>query len=161
MAITARDELLKTMRASVPLLRALVSDRSLEDLRRQPEPGEWSAAEVLCHLADTEERALGRVRRILREDDPMLPGYDQAQLAVERGYRELDAFAELDRYEELRTEHLALLGSLDDPAWLRTGRHSEHGAVTLELLLVHVAAEDVDHLAQIARALLPVGRFTR
>lgn len=141
------------MRASAPVLRALIRDESLTDLRRRPEPGAWSPAEVICHLADTEERAVGRVRRILREDDPMLPGYDQAQLAVERRYRELDAFAELDRYEVLRTDHATLLESLDDAAWRRTGLHSEHGVVTLELLIAHVAAEDVDHLAQIARAL--------
>ena len=153
MAISAHDELLKTMRASLPILRALIRDRSLDELRHQPEPGAWSPAEVICHLADTEERALGRVRRILSEDDPLLPGYDQAQLAVERRYRELDARAEVDRYDRLRAEHVGLLESLEDSDWRRTGRHSEHGTVTLQLLVAHVAAEDVDHLAQIALAL--------
>jgi uncharacterized damage-inducible protein DinB len=153
MAISTHDEILKTMRASVPVLRVLTRDLSLDELRRRPQPDEWSPAEVICHLADTEERALGRSRRLLSEDGPEIPGYDQAQLAVERRYRELDALAELERYARLRAEHVALLESLDERAWRREGRHSEHGAVTLELLLSHVAAEDVDHLAQIARAL--------
>ncbi|MDQ3937252.1 MAG: DinB family protein [Chloroflexota bacterium] len=142
------------MRATPTVLRALVRDLSVEALRRRPEPGEWSPAEVICHLADTEERALGRVQRMLTDDDPELSGYDQAALAVERGYDELDPFAELDRYERLRGDHLALLGGLDDAGWRRTGRHSEQGPMTVELYVTHVAAEDVDHLAQLARPLM-------
>ncbi|HUG47613.1 MAG TPA: DinB family protein [Candidatus Limnocylindria bacterium] len=154
MAISARHELLKTMRATVPVLRGLVHGRSLDELRRRPAPGEWTPAEVICHLADTEERAMARVQRMLGEEEPVLPGYDQAQLAVERRYGELDALAELDRYERLRSEHVTLLESLDDAGWQRRGRHSEHGQITVELLIAHVAAEDVDHLAQIARAMI-------
>jgi hypothetical protein len=108
---------------------------------------------VVCHLADTEQRALARVRRMLGEDRPQLPGYDQAALAVERGYRQLDPRAELGRYERLRAEHLAVLESLDDAGWRRSGLHSEHGEMDVELYIAHVAAEDVDHLAQIARAM--------
>jgi hypothetical protein len=152
-AISTRDELLKTMRAAPVVLRALAGDRSADELRRAPTADEWSPAEVICHLADTEERALGRVRRMLDEDDPALPGYDQAALAVERGYRQLDPHAELERYEQLRAEHLAVLAALDDAGWRRGGRHSEHGAMDVERYIAHVAAEDIDHLAQIARAL--------
>lgn len=153
-AISTRHELLKTMRATVPALRGLIRGLSLDDLRRRPAPAEWSPAEVICHLADTEERALGRTQRLLGEEEPLLAGYDQAQLAVDRRYGELDALAELDRYERLRAEHVTLLESLDEAAWQRRGRHSEHGPLTLELLIAHVAAEDVDHLAQIARPLI-------
>jgi hypothetical protein len=153
MAISTRQELLKTMRATPPVLRALVAGRSAEALRGRPEPSEWSPAEVICHMADTEERAFGRVRRMLTEDDPELPGYDQAALAVERGYAHLDPSTELERYTRLRAEQLSLLEPLDDAGWSRTGRHSEHGPMSVELYVSHTAAEDVDHLAQIARAL--------
>jgi hypothetical protein len=37
--------------------------------------------------------------------------------------------------------------------WARIGRHGEHGEMTVELYETHVAAEEVDHLAQIARLL--------
>jgi hypothetical protein len=55
--------------------------------------------------------------------------------------------------EQLRRQHLAVLEGLDGPGWERTGRHGEHGEVTIELYATHVAAEEVDHLAQIARLL--------
>jgi len=43
------------------------------------------------------------------------------------------------------------LEGLDAPAWERTGRHGQHGTMSAELYETHVAAEVVDHLAQIAR----------
>jgi hypothetical protein len=42
---------------------------------------------------------------------------------------------------------------MDAPAWERSGRHGEHGELTVELYETHVAAEEIDHLAQIARLL--------
>jgi hypothetical protein len=53
----------------------------------------------------------------------------------------------------LRRQHVAELEALDGPGWERTGRHGEHGELTVELYETHVAAEEVDHLAQIARLL--------
>jgi hypothetical protein len=130
---------------------ALVAAFDAEGLRRRPAPGEWAAVEVVAHLADTEERALGRVRRMVAEDAPVLEPFDQAALAVERRYLELDVAMELRRFAALRADHVALLESLDDAGWSRTGIHGEHGRMTVERYETHVAAEDVDHLAQIAR----------
>jgi hypothetical protein len=53
--------------------------------------------------------------------------------------------------ERLRRQHLALLEALDASGWERTGRHGEHGEVSVELYETRVAAEEVDHLARIAR----------
>jgi len=46
-----------------------------------------------------------------------------------------------------------MLEALDAQGWERTGQHGEHGAATVELYETHVAAEEVDHLAQVARLL--------
>jgi hypothetical protein len=122
-------------------------------LRRRPAPGEWAIIEVVGHLADTEERALGRVRRMLAEQDPELEPFDQEVLAVQRRYLDLGLEGELARLEQLRVDHLAVLEGLDRAGWERTGRHGEHGQMSVELYETHVAAEEVDHLAQIARML--------
>jgi hypothetical protein len=42
---------------------------------------------------------------------------------------------------------------MDAQGWELTGQHGEHGAVTVELYETHVAAEEVEHLAQVARLL--------
>jgi hypothetical protein len=146
-----RVEIIKTLRASPVVLRALVAGVDEAGQRRRPEPGEWAIIEVVAHLADTEERALGRVRRMLAEDTPQLAPFDQEALAIQRHYLELDLEAELARLDQLRTQHLTVLETIDVPAWERTGRHGEHGELTVELYETHVAAEEVDHLAQIAR----------
>jgi hypothetical protein len=75
--------------------------------------GEWAIIEVVSHLADTEERALTRVRRMLAEDSPFLEPFDQEALAEQRGYLDLDLQGELARLEELRRQHVAELVALE------------------------------------------------
>src|SRR5438105_4607049 len=65
----------------------------------------------------------------------------------------LEPVAALRRYARGRAEHVKVLEDLDATAWQRRGRHSEHGLMTIELYEAHVASEDIDHLAQIARTL--------
>jgi DinB superfamily len=60
-----RVEIVKTMRATPVVLRTLVEGVDDGRLRHRPAPGEWAIIEVVGHLADTEERALARVRRML------------------------------------------------------------------------------------------------
>jgi hypothetical protein len=148
-----RQEIQKTLRATPVVLRALVAEVDEARLRRRPAPGEWAIIEVVGHLADNEERALGRVRRMLADQDPQLEPFDQEALAEERHYLDLDLEGELARLEQLRHEHLAVLEGLHHAGWDRTGRHGEHGEMSLELYETHVAAEEIDHLAQIARLL--------
>ena len=145
-----RGEIIKTLRATPVVLRALVEEIDDARLRRRPAPGEWAIIEVVGHLADTEERALARVRRMLAEEDPELAPFDQEALAEQRHDLGLD-LEELARLEELRRQHLAELAALDGSGWDRTGRHGEHGELSVELYETYVAAEEVDHLAQIAR----------
>ena len=88
------------------------------------------------------------------EDEPRLEPFDPERLAMERAYIDLDPDAELRRLAELRAAHVALLEGLDDAGWERVGIHGEHGRMTVERYEGHVAAEEVDHLAQIARLML-------
>ena len=149
--ISERGEILKAFRAGPIVLRRLVRDLPDERLRARPAPGEWAIVEVVAHLADTEERALARTRRMLDEDEPELPPYDPAELAIERGYIEMAVADELDRFESLRTEQADLLEGLTDGGWQRTGVQPEHGRINVQQLAAHTAGEDADHLAQIAR----------
>jgi len=94
-----RQEILKTLRATPVVLRALVAEVDEARLRRRPAPGKWAIIEVVGHLADTEERALARVRRMLAEENPELAPFDQEALAEERRYLDLDLDHELARLE--------------------------------------------------------------
>lgn len=146
-----REETLKILRGTPVVLRRLVHGLDDDTWRRRPAAGEWSILEVVAHVGDTDERALGRVRRMLTEEEPIIPGYDQEALAVERRYIEMDPAGVLERFETIRNEHVAVLEGLDDAGWRRSGTHAEQGPMDVQLYEAHVAGEDVDHLAQIAR----------
>lgn len=148
-----REEILKTLRAVPVVLRAMVGGTDRARLRYRPAPGEWAIIEVVAHMADTEEHALARVRLITAKDNPYLDSFDQEALADQGRYIERDVASELSRLERLRAEHLSELEVLSGPGWERTGRHADHGEMSVELYETHVAAEEVDHLAQIARLL--------
>src|SRR6187200_763710 len=47
-------------------------------LGAHPIPGKWSAKEIVHHLADSESTSAIRLRRLLTEENPMIPGYDEA-----------------------------------------------------------------------------------
>jgi DinB family protein len=147
------EEILKSLRASPVILGAFVAGLDDEQIRRRPAPGEWAVIEVVAHVADVDERAHARLRRMLAEDNPFLPAFDQDTLAVERGYIGLDLPEQVARYRQSRAAHLADLAGLDRRQWQRTGRHEAAGDLTVQLYEAHVASEDVDHLAQIARLL--------
>jgi hypothetical protein len=149
--ISERNEMLKALRAGPLVLRCLVRGLPDEVIRSRPAEGEWAIVEVVAHLADTEERALGRTRRMLADEQPFLEPYDPDALAVERDYIDTSLTSELHRFAALRNEQVSLLEGLADDGWARIGEHGEHGRITVEQLAAHTAGEDADHFAQIAR----------
>jgi hypothetical protein len=151
--IDISQETLKTLRAIPTLLEALTAGVTAEDAAARPEPGEWSAVEVVAHMLDVERHAVERARRILGEDTPFLPGFDHEQLAVDSDYRRADLAQTVQAYCDLRASHIQLLTDLEPGAWHRSATHEVHDRMTLLEYEVHVAAEEVDHLAQLARAL--------
>jgi hypothetical protein len=62
----------------------------------------WLSTNTTTGLADTEQRALDSVRRMLAEDNPELEPFDQEALAQQRHYLDLDLDEELARLERLR-----------------------------------------------------------
>src|SRR5207302_119326 len=84
-------ELLEAQGASIRAeLHALPSDLRVWP----PADGEWCANEVLGHMIEAERRGFnGRIRRILAEERPALPGWDEKAVATERRDREQDPFA--------------------------------------------------------------------
>ena len=149
--IDTNQESIKALRAVPAITRVLARGMEEEALRSRPAPEAWAAIEVIAHMADTDERALERIRRMREEDEPTLPAFDQDALAVERAYIAQPIEPTLRRLQETIAALVATLESLDDGGWRRTGRHETHGRLSIAEYLAHVAAEDVDHLAQLAR----------
>lgn len=149
--IDTREESMKALRAVPVVARALVQGVDDAALRARPAPGEWAAVEVVAHMADTDARALERIRCMRDEDQPQLAAFDPEALAIERAYLAAPVEPTLHRLEDTIAALIIELSALDPVGWERVGQHEAHGRVSIATYLTHVAAEDVDHLAQLAR----------
>jgi hypothetical protein len=126
-----------------------ITDAELD--RRPPGDGEWTAREVIHHLADSESMAYIRLRRLIAEDDPLIQGYDEPEWARRLHYdRPIET--SLAVLPAVRGASLQLLESLTEEEWLRAGRHSESGAYSVEGWLEIYAAHPVEHAQQIRAA---------
>ena len=128
----------------------LLTELDEETLRWRPVPNKWSIKEIMCHLRDMERDAyLARYRRILAEDNPVLPNVDQDQLAIDRDYRNQDAMAALAEFKRLRASTIEILEATPTDSWSRSGVHETDGPLTIEQLLIRqIKGNDLNHLAQ-------------
>jgi DinB superfamily len=157
-----RDELLAALGDDDPIQvlhrsleeipRALASAKP-EDVARQPAPREWSAAEVLSHLADSDLVAAVRIRMIVTQDRPTLVGYDQEAWTARFASLDADPLLTLERWRSLRQSNVHLYESLTDAEWQRVGVHTERGEESVLLLVRLLAGHDRIHLDQFSRAL--------
>ncbi|HET9614856.1 MAG TPA: DinB family protein [Candidatus Limnocylindrales bacterium] len=152
MTPSERSELIERYRAgfaAVDDALAGITDAELD--RRPPGEGEWTAREIVHHLADSESMAYIRLRRVLAEDDPLIQGYDEPEWARRLDYdRPIEPSIAVAR--AVRASSAQLLASLDDAEWSRTGTHSESGSYGVERWLQIYAGHPADHAAQIRRA---------
>lgn len=144
---------LSVMKELVPWMEQRVRDLDLAVLRRPEAPGKWSVIEVTHHLADTELVYGYRVRMVLTQDTPPLPGYDQDAWARTFRYRDVPVADVLAQLAVLRVANLRLYGSLEPAQRKRAGFHSERGLESVEHMVRMMGAHDLVHRRQIERIL--------
>lgn len=122
-----------------------------DELDRRPPGGDWSAREVVHHLADSETTAYIRLRRLIAEDRPVLPDYDEEEFARRLHYdRPIEP--SLDVLRAVRAASLQLLESLTPAEWDRSGTHAVSGPYSVDDWLRIYAGHSHDHADQIRRA---------
>jgi DinB superfamily len=132
------------------VLDALAGATDAELDARPPEG--WTAREVVHHLADSEMTSAIRLRRLLVEDSPELPGYDEEAFALRLRYAARPIQPALDALAAARATTLQILSFMSDTDWARAGTHTEHGPYSAEDWLRSYAAHAHDHANQIRRA---------
>ena len=124
------------------------------DWQCRPAEGEWCLTEVACHLRDVEREVhQPRFRAMLRTDNAFLSGAVADSWVEERRYREQSGPAALAAFAAARAETSAMLASLTEEAWQRTGQHAFFGPTTLHELLYLVVQHDEAHGEQIEELL--------
>ena len=121
------------------------------ELTWRPAPAEWSAREVVHHLADSETISGIRLRRLLSEDAPVIQGYDQDEYARRLRYQERPMAPALEAFKAARATTAQLLETMADADWQRAGTHSESGVYAAERWLEIYAAHAHVHAEQIRK----------
>ncbi len=164
-----RDAMLRRLAQTPDDLEHLIAGRDETTLARRPQPKEWSATEILCHLRDVEELFQTRFHTILALDEPaiLVLGATAEQLAPwrfvakhpldpddwaeDRQYARSDPRAALAAFQRRRGEVLTFLRGLSEKEWKRGGIHLGRGRLTLAQWAGSLAAHDDNHLAQLER----------
>ncbi len=136
------------------LLHSLRQEVPLEAWLKPPAPNEWCLAEIVCHLRDVEaEVNLPRLKKIVGENNPFLPGMDTDPWALQREYKSQDCLQALDDFIAVRRESLSLLERLAPAEWQRTARHSILGPTQLQEIVSITASHDRLHIQQVHQVL--------
>lgn len=146
-----RGQLIARYRAGHAALVEALRGIGPQELDWRPGPDEWSAREIVHHVADADTLAAARLRRILTEADPPIPAYDEQVLARRLRYRERPIEPALRAIEALRATAAELLAGLTEAEWARAGTHSELGRYSAERWLEFNATHAQDHAAQIGQ----------
>ena len=142
------------LRSTPAALAGLTAGLPEADWTLRPDPKEWSLAEILCHLRDVEEEVhLPRLRKLIEEPNPFLPGMDTDPWAEERLYICQNGPEALQAFIDCRMELLALIESLSPEDWWKPARHAIFGPTHLsELVNIH-AGHDQLHVRQAGQVL--------
>ena len=121
-------------------------------IRHRPQAGEWSAIEVLGHMIDKMQHWSGRVERILVEERPALPGYDQDASVRDHDYLHADPAVLIEQLRQA-CEHFALIVEQLPPSALqREGVHGELGPITVRQCIEMPLASVQEHFEQLQAA---------
>ena len=129
-------DFIESFAAGGDILRRAVQGLSRDDLIARPGPGAWSIQELVVHMADSDEIAIDRMKRILTEDNPPLLYADESAYIA----RLHTARAVARRCPDtLRSRSPAMeprAPQLPDEAFSRTGTHNRKGVFTLGEMVV-------------------------
>lgn len=148
-----RDALVARYAAGADAFEAVLQDVTEAELDAQPADGGWSVREITHHLCDGELNAAVRLRRLIAEDEPVLPGYDEVAFSQRLFYAERSVAVSLAAMRAARASTLEILERLGPEQWARQGRHSDRGAYGVEAWLEDYAAHPHDHADQARRVL--------
>ncbi len=118
-------------------------------IRYRPAEGEWSAVEVVGHMIDKMQIWTSRVERILTEDRPALPGYDQDALVREHDYQHADPVMLFEHLRQGCERYAAIVERVPTSALQREGLHEEFGTITIRQCIEATLDSVAGHLSQL------------
>jgi uncharacterized damage-inducible protein DinB len=139
----------KVQRSTAAKLKKSIQRLTPKQLKWRPEPGKWSIAEIIAHLADAEIVGSWRMRSIIGEDGVTIQPFDQDAWASVFEYQKRDAKRSLETFRVLRESNLAMLKEISRETWDNHGMHLERGKETVAHVVRMFAGHDTNHLLQV------------
>ena len=146
-----RTELIERYRTGMADLDDALAGITDEELDRPEADGEWTARQIVHHLADGEAMSYTRLRRLVADDVPVIQGYDEPTFAKRLHYDRPIATS-LAVVRAVREASLELMAVMTTEDWTKTGIHSEHGTYSIDYWLELYAEHVHEHADQIRRA---------
>jgi len=107
--------------------------------------GKWSVREIIGHLIDAERVFGHRAFCIARGEQQNLPGFDQNDYMTTAPYDRVDLEDLLSELRLIRLGNIAMLRTLDEEAWSRTG-NANGNQVTVRALAFIMAGHVRHHM---------------
>jgi len=148
----ARDQLVDRYKEGTRVFAEALEGITDGELDARPGPEEWTAREVVHHMADSEMTSAIRLRRLIAEDAPTIQGYDQEEYAERLFYGDRPIEASLEAVSAARRTTGDILDRLTEEQWSRGGTHTESGPYRVDTWLEIYADHAHDHADQIRRA---------
>jgi hypothetical protein len=144
------DQILSDLEAQVDEFAGILAAPQ-DVLWRKPSDDDWSAAMCVVHISDAEVHVAGRLRRMLTEDNPAFPNWDEElHMALTHERSPEIAFAVI---ASLRASNADLLRHVGAEQLARTGIRPDGEVLNVpQFLEAHISHTDA-HLEQ-ARAAL-------
>lgn len=124
------------------------------ELLTPPEPGEWSARDVLAHLRACSDMWGRSIVQILSEDQPTFKAVNPTTWIKQTNYLELEFQPSLQAYSAQRADLLAVLEPLPPQAWTRAATVTGAGKPRPRTVYTYaqwLANHEQSHLRQIGR----------
>jgi uncharacterized damage-inducible protein DinB len=138
------DDVIDRYAAGGPLLAYAVAGLSADDEQAHPGPGAWSIAQLVTHLLDSDLVYADRMRWVIAEHEPPLPGFDENAWIDRLGGEAMPVEESVNLFTANRQRMARILRRCSEDDFSRAGLHAERGRMTLAELLATIT-NHVDH----------------
>jgi len=148
------EDVLTILSATPSRIADLTAVLQPDRLHASPDPGEWSARDVLAHLRACADVRGGCALKILAEDTPTLRAVDPRTWIKETDYLEQGFQHSLHAFATQRNDLVAALEPLGPEGWSRKAIVTGAGKVLERTVLFYadwVARHERPHLKQMQR----------
>jgi uncharacterized damage-inducible protein DinB len=155
---TLGEERARRLEETVRRLLRRVERLGADDLYREPGPGEWSAMQVMAHMAEAMPYWARQARLVASRPDHGQPfgrtAEDPDRIAAVEQHAH-DALEEmLARLRSGLAQAVATLRAIPLEGWTRVGRHAHRGEMTVEQLVARFLVSHMEEHAQQVEAAL-------